>query len=323
MKYIEFGKKLCLERDAFRCKQCGSTKDIFVKQVAKIDGRFGWHLSNLVTLCEVCSNKADRVNKNNDANKVGVILAGGSGTRLFPLSAHTNKHCLSLGVVPMIFFPVKTMRKFGVKKVIIISSKSGVGEISSILGSGHEWGMEFLYRVQDGAFGIANALNLAGDFVKPEDEIYCILGDNVFDNDKLDTKVKLGSDDACVYLKDVSNPQDYGVAKIKKGKIVKIVEKPKKFVGSLAVVGLYVYKANVFDVIGKIKPSNRGELEISAVNDFFATNGTLQHKVVGGYWNDAGSSIQKYSECFLYGAKKANVSAEEIDEFKSIVFDEK
>src|SRR5690606_24663735 len=118
----------------------------------------------------------------------------------------------------------------------------------------------------------------------------------------------------CVFVKEVNNPQDYGVAKINDDKVEYIVEKPKDFISNLAVVGLYVYTTDVFDVIRSVKPSTRGELEISAVNDYYAAQGLLQHKIVSGYWSDAGSSIHKYAECCLHGAKKANVSAADVEQ---------
>ena len=140
----------------------------------------------------------------------------------------------------------------------------------------------------------------------------------------MDTNVSLGNNKACIFTKKVSNSQDYGVAILDiGGKVVGVVEKPKEHISDLAVLGLYVYTTGVFDVIEKIKPSNRGELEISAVNDYYAKEGNLMHKEISGYWADCGSSIQRYCEASLYGAKKANVSSEEIDSFRSIVFDDK
>lgn len=317
----QLGEMLCLERDAFRCKHCGTADNVAARKISEIKGRFEWHLSNLVCLCENCHDKSVFNDPAYYKNRVGVILAGGSGTRLAPLSIHRNKHMLSLGNTPLIFNSIKTIRHFGIKRTIIISSQSGVAEMAKVLGSGKEWGMEFLFRVQEGAFGIANALSLAEDFVKPNDQIFCILGDNIFDNKGLhfdEDRVK-----AKVYLKKVATPEHYGVALVENGVISSIVEKPKTPVSDLAVVGLYVYDYDVFEVIRSIKPSANGEVEISSVNDFFAKCGELEYGMVNGYWNDAGSSIQKYLECFIYGAKQAHVSEEEAKEFVSLVFDNK
>ncbi len=193
-----------------------------------------------------------------------------------------------------------------------------------MLGSGKEFGMEFTYRVQEGAGGIADALYLAKDFVGDAEEIVCVLGDNIFDNDELDTNITYSDYfEASVFVKKVSNPQDYGVAKIVDGKVVEIIEKPKTFISDMAVVGLYVYTPDVFSVIETVKPSPRGELEISSVNDYYASKGKLNYKMVGGYWADCGGSIHRYSEASLHGAKKANVSKDEIDGFVSVIFDEK
>jgi glucose-1-phosphate thymidylyltransferase len=224
----------------------------------------------------------------------------------------------------MLFYPLKTLRKFGVYHVLVVIDREGADEIIGMLGSGKEFGMDISYKVQEGAGGISEALYLAKSFVDPGDEIVCILGDNIFDNDSLDADFELQPDNlACVFVKEVSNPQDYGVAVVEDGRVSRIIEKPKEFVSDLGVVGLYVYTDQVFEIIEKIKPSDRGELEISSVNDFYASSGVLQHQIVSGYWGDAGGSIQRYAECNMHGAKEANVSAEEIDSFRSIVFDDK
>jgi glucose-1-phosphate thymidylyltransferase len=261
---------------------------------------------------------------NKRKNRVGVILCGGKGTRLYPLTKFQNKHTLPIGLTPMLFYPLKTLRKFGVYRVLVIIDRDGADETIGMLGSGKEFGMDISYKVQEGAGGISEALYLAKDFVKRDQEIVCILGDNIFDNESLDADFTLEPENlACVFVKEVSNPQDYGVAVVEDGRITKIVEKPKEFVSNLGVVGLYVFTDDVFEVIESTKPSERGELEISSVNDFFASSGVLQHQVVKGYWGDAGGSIQRYAECSMHGAKQANVSAEEIDSFRSIVFDDK
>jgi glucose-1-phosphate thymidylyltransferase len=231
-------------------------------------------------------------------------------------------------------YPLKTLRAFGVHRVLVVVDRDGTDQIVDILGSGKEFGMDISYKVQEGAGGISEALYLAKDFMnEEEDDLVCILGDNIFDNDSLDVDVDhlschyrtYGDAGARVYLKKVSNPSDYGVAVLETGtnKVTKIVEKPKEFISDMAVLGLYVYTRNVFNVIEDIKPSDRGELEISSVNDWYASRGELESRIVNGYWGDSGGSIQRYAECSMHGAKLANVSSQEIDNFRSVVFDDK
>ena len=313
---------LCLERDAKRCRHCGTSDNIQARQIVKKETN--WHLSNLITLCDDCEVATENHKKNATDNRFGLILCGGKGTRLYPLTKYQNKHTLPIGLVPMIFYPIKTMRAFGVRRAMIVVDREGANSTMEMLGSGKEFGMEFTYRIQEGATGIADALCLAKDFARPTDEIVCILGDNIFDNEELDTKVELNDDSsACVFLKTVSNPQDYGVARIVDGKVVEIIEKPKEYISDVAVVGLYIFRYEVFDLADKVKPSPRGEVEISSINDYYASIGRLSYKIVNGYWGDAGGSIRRYAECNMHGVKKAKVSAEEIDSFRTIVFDEK
>ena len=323
---------LCLERDANRCRTCGATKNLNAVKLINRDGAVSNHLSNLVTLCEDCRKERDYIRKNDINNRVGVLLCGGKGSRLMPLTRTLNKHELPIGICPMVFYPIKTLRTMGISRVLIVVDQFAAS-IMETVGSGKMFGMDFSFKVQDGAFGIADALYLAKDFVNEETkEIVVMLGDNIFDNDDLDvsrlTEQTVDNywtnDDARVYLKRVKNPEDYGVAVVDKNqRVEKIVEKPKKFISDQAVLGLYIYRPNVFDVIEKIKPSNRGELEISAVNHYFAERGSLESREVNGYWADCGGSVKRYCEASLHGAKQANVSEEEINGFVSLVFDDK
>lgn len=333
MEHIKDAKQICLERDAHRCRHCGYEENLSVVQLVKREGRLSWQLSNLITLCDDCNVDREKGLKNKGSSKVGVMLCGGRGSRLYPLTKFQNKHTLAIGLIPMIMYPLKTLRAFGVYRVLVVVDRDGADHIINILGSGKEFGMDVSYKIQEGAGGISEALYLAKDFMnEEEDDIVCILGDNIFDNDLLDTEVSLachyrnyGDAGARVYLKQVSNPSDYGVAVLdaEDNKVTKIAEKPKEFVSDMAVLGLYVYTRYVFDVIEEIKPSGRGELEISAVNDWYASRSELDYSIVSGYWGDAGGSIQRYAECNMHGAKLANVSAEEIDNFRSVVFDDK
>jgi glucose-1-phosphate thymidylyltransferase len=321
--YISNSKQLCLERDAFRCRHCGSAQNLFVNQLVKRKGPLAWALSNLITLCGNCSDAARKVAAS-ESSRVGVLLCGGRGSRLFPLTKFNNKHTLSVGLIPMVMYPMKTLMAFGVRRVLVVLDRETAGQITNILGSGLEFGVAVSYAIQEGAGGIGEALYLAKDFVKPGEEVVCVLGDNIFDCESMNTSIDLGDNKACVFVKRVPNPQDYGVAVLDSaGKVKDVIEKPKTYVGDLAVLGLYVYTSEVFDVIERIKPSDRGELKISTVNDYYAKSGSLIYQEVGGYWADCGSSIQRYCEASLYGAKKANVSAEEIDSFRSIIFDSK
>lgn len=316
-------QQLCLERDAHRCRHCGKDKGLVVVKLVPREGPLSCHLSNLVTQCKECNDVANEL-RNSHSSRVGVVLCGGRGTRLYPLTMHQNKHTLPIGLVPMVFYPIKTLQALGVKRALIVVDREGANSTMGMLGSGKAFGMDFTYKIQEGAGGISDALYLAKDFVGLANEIVCILGDNIFDNKLLDNVV-MYPNQACVWIKEVDNPSAYGVATIdtKSGKVQKIVEKPSKPETNLAVVGLYMYTSGVFDVIDGIEPSERGELEISSVNNYYAEQGTLEYSMVNGYWGDAGGSIQRYAECSMHGAKEANVSAEEIDSFRSIVFDDK
>lgn len=324
LKQIEDAQRLCMERDAFRCNHCGAAENLAVKHlVNKKDSRLNWHLSNLVTLCEGCLEESNFEGK---PERVGVVLAGGKGTRLRPITSYQNKHTLAVGIICMILYPIKTLRSLGIKRVLIVVDRENSGQILEILGSGKEFGMDFTYRIQEGSGGIADALYLAKDFVGSDDKLFCILGDNIFDEIGPEYNLEINNDvKACVFTKEVTNPQDYGVALLDENdKVATIVEKPKSFLSNLAVLGLYIYTADVFRVIEEeIKPSARGELEISSINDYYASQGELEYVKFNGYWADCGGSIKRYCEASLHGAKRANVSAEEIDEFKSVIFDEK
>jgi glucose-1-phosphate thymidylyltransferase len=316
-------ERLCLEKYARRCCVCGCNNDVVVRQINRKDGNVGYYLSNLILLCEQCNIEADKIKNNYRENVVGVLLCGGKGSRLYPLTLRFNKHLLPLALSHMVSYPIRTLRSFGIKKVIIIIDRDSGSDIISILGSGGAYGMDFSYKVQEGAQGISDALYLTKNLVSENDRIVCILGDNVFDDGAIDTNIDFNDDMAYIWVKKVDRPEDYGVVTLEGDRITKITEKPQNPDSNLAVVGLYSYNYDVFSIIEKTKPSKRGELEISSVNDFYVKSGKLQYHMVNGYWADCGGSIQKYCEASLHGAKKAKVSAEEIDNFRSIVFDDK
>ena len=220
----------------------------------------------------------------------GVILAGGKGTRLGELTKVTNKHLLPVGPYPMVYYPLKKLVGAGVRDVLLVSGTEHMGDFVELLGSGREHGCRLTYRVQDEASGIAQALGLA--------ELFChdvrslvILGDNVF-RDSLADLVAASQrepDRAWVMLKQVADPQRFGVAELRGGQIVSIEEKPKRPRSDFAVAGVYLYPPDVFAVIKTLRPSARGELEITDVNRHYLEQGRLSHRVLSGYWTDAGT----------------------------------
>jgi glucose-1-phosphate thymidylyltransferase len=220
----------------------------------------------------------------------GIILAGGTGSRLFPLTKVTNNHLLPVGRKPMIFHPICKLLEAGITEILIVTGLDHMGDVVSLLGSGKEFGCEFTYRVQDQAGGIAQALGLARTFVH-DDQMMVILGDNIFaDNIKpfADNFRKQGRG-AKILLKKVEDPQRYGVAELKGEKVVGIEEKPKKPKSQLAVTGIYMYDAAVFEIIRTLKPSGRGELEITDVNNAYIARKQLTFDVLEGWWTDAGT----------------------------------
>lgn len=220
----------------------------------------------------------------------GVILAGGKGSRLGELTKVTNKHLLPVGPFPMVYHPLKKMIGAGIRDILLVSGTEHMGDFVELLGSGREHGCNLTYRVQDEAGGIAQALGLA--------ELYChgarslvILGDNVF----LDPLAPLLSaanrapQSAWVALKQVPDPGRYGVAELEGERIVGIEEKPKQPKSDYAVAGVYLYPTDVFNVIKTLRPSARGELEITDVNRHYLEQGRLGYTILPGYWTDAGT----------------------------------
>jgi len=219
----------------------------------------------------------------------GIILAGGTGSRLYPLTKITNKHLLPVYNKPMIFFPLQTLLDAGINDILIVSGKEHAGDFLRLLGSGKEFGCRFTYEIQEEAGGIAQALSLAENFADNE-KVVVVLGDNVIeDSIKEQAKEFNGSDSAFVFLKEVSDAQRFGVAELKGKKVVSIEEKPKKPKSSFAVTGIYMYPFEVFQVIKSLNPSKRGELEITDVNNEFIKKGKLKAHFLQGYWTDAGT----------------------------------
>ena len=227
----------------------------------------------------------------------GIILAGGTGSRLFPLTKVTNKHLLPVYNKPMIYYPLFAMKEAGITNIMIVSGIGHAGSFLELLCSGAQFGLKISYEVQEKAGGIAQALSLAEDFSNNE-KIVVILGDNIFEDNLVEAvkDFKALPRGAKVLLKPVANPKSYGVAELEDGKITKIVEKPKDPQSDLAVVGCYMYDPQVFDVIKGLKPSGRNELEITDVNNFYLEQGTLKHEVLKGFWGDCGESFDSLME---------------------------
>jgi glucose-1-phosphate thymidylyltransferase len=220
----------------------------------------------------------------------GVILAGGTGSRLWPLTKVTNKHLLPVGHEPMICQPIKKLRDAGIRDICVVTGTDHMGEVVGLLGSGREFDCEFTYRVQDEAGGIAQALGLAEKFLGGGPACV-ILGDNVF-QDELGPFVQRFREQgpgARILLKEVEHPERFGVADVEGDRIVSIVEKPSAPRSRYAVTGIYLYDAQVFDVIKACRPSARGELEITDVNNGYLARGELRFDVLHGWWTDAGT----------------------------------
>ncbi|KPV60385.1 spore coat protein [Paenibacillus sp. A3] len=220
----------------------------------------------------------------------GIILAGGTGSRLYPLTKVTNKHLLPVGKYPMIYHAIHKLIQADIYEILIVTGREHMGDVVNLLGSGHEFGVTFTYKVQDQAGGIAQALGLAQNFVG-QDSMVVILGDNVFE-DNISPYVQnfdKQSQGAKILLKEVHDPERYGVAELSMEKIVSIEEKPVVPKSSLAVTGIYMYDNKVFDVIKTLKPSGRGELEITDVNNAYIQNNELTYDVLQGWWTDAGT----------------------------------
>lgn len=220
----------------------------------------------------------------------GVVLAGGKGTRLGDLTRVTNKHLLPVGPFPMIYYPIKKLVGMGIREIMLVSGTEHMGDFVELLGSGHELGCNLTYRVQDEAGGIAQALGLARLFCQASRSVV-ILGDNVF----FDPLAPLLADadkhpeHAWIALKQVTDPGRYGVAELNGDHLVGIEEKPQQPKSDYAVAGIYVYPPDVFDVIARLKPSRRGELEITDVNQHYLHQQRLGYSILSGYWTDAGT----------------------------------
>jgi len=220
----------------------------------------------------------------------GIILAGGTGSRLSPLTKVTNKHLLPVGKYPMIYYPIYKLKNAGIVDILVVTGKEHMGSVVNLLGSGYDMGVEFTYKIQDQPGGIAQALGLAEHFVG-DDRCVVILGDNIFEDDikeYIDNFEKQGHGSR-ILIKEVHDPSRYGVAEISGNRILSIEEKPKVPKSNYCVTGIYMYDKNVFDIIKKLKPSSRGELEITDVNNSYIQRNALSFDILKGWWTDAGT----------------------------------
>ena len=224
----------------------------------------------------------------------GVLLAGGTGSRLYPLTKVTNKHLLPVGRYPMIYHPLLRMRRAGVKNVAVVTSPEHMGDVVNLLGSGRSLGLDLTFRVQDEPGGIAQAIGLCENFVG-SDPFVVLLGDNILMEDitgevaAFERQLAAEGSGARVLLKEVPDPERYGVPRLEEGRIVEIIEKPAQPPSNYSVTGIYFYDPGVFDIIRNLKPSRRGEMEVSDVSNAYIARNRLTSGILQHPWGDAGT----------------------------------
>jgi glucose-1-phosphate thymidylyltransferase len=221
----------------------------------------------------------------------GVVLAGGTGSRLNPLTRVTNKHLLPVYNKPMVNYPIQTLVNAGIHEILLVTGGKNAGDFLRLLGNGRDFGLKHLnYTYQEGEGGIAEALGLA-EYFAGDGPICVVLGDNIIENDICQAveNFKKQKDGAKILLKEVEDADRFGVAEIRADRVVGIEEKPKKPKSNYAVVGIYLYDSTVFQKIRRLKPSGRGELEITDVNNFYIDEGKLTYEILEGWWTDAGT----------------------------------
>lgn len=220
----------------------------------------------------------------------GVILAGGTGSRLYPLTKVTNKHLLPVGKQPMLLHPVQKLREAGITEILVVTGTEHMGDVVGLLGSGKDYGCNFTFRVQDEAGGIAQALSLAENFAG-DASICVLLGDNIFQDSIHEDAQRFinQGQGARILLKSVHDPQRFGVARVEGEHVLEVIEKPQTPPSDLAVTGIYFYDNQVFDIIRELKPSARGEYEITDVNNAYIAKKSLTFGTLQGWWTDAGT----------------------------------
>ncbi|MBI4340981.1 MAG: NTP transferase domain-containing protein [Candidatus Omnitrophica bacterium] len=235
----------------------------------------------------------------------GVILAGGLGSRLGPLTHITNKHLLPVYDRPMIYFPLQTLVEAGIKDILLVTGGNHAGEFLRLLGNGEAFGLKHLhYTYQRGEGGIAQALGLAENFADGQ-PLVVILGDNILERSIRPHVERYAANGrgASVLLKEVGDPQRFGVAELQGDRIVSIEEKPKQPKSRYAVTGIYLYDAQVFEIVRGLKPSGRGELEITDVNNAYIRRGQMRYDILDGWWTDAGLPETLYRAATLVREK--------------------
>lgn len=236
----------------------------------------------------------------------GVVLAGGLGTRLYPLTRVTNKHLLPIYDKPMIYYPIETLVRAGIEQILIVTGGNNAGEFLRLLGNGRQFGLRHInYTYQEGEGGIADALKLA-EYFADQDKIIVILGDNILEKDITDDVKSFAAqrEGAKILLREVSDPGRFGVAEVQGDRVLNIVEKPLVPKSNLAVVGVYMYDPKVFDIVKKLVPSDRGELEITDVNNAYIKKGQMTYNILNGWWTDAGTFESLFRANKLIAEKK-------------------
>lgn len=224
----------------------------------------------------------------------GVVLAGGTGSRLYPLTKVTNKHLLPVGRYPMIFHPLMSMKRGGIEQVVVVTSPEHMGDVVNLLGSGRAFGLDLTFRVQDQPSGIAQALSLCEDFTG-DDAFLVVLGDNIVGEtirphvDAYRAQLGREGSGARILLKEVHDPERYGVPRLDGERVVEIIEKPANPPSNFSVTGLYFYDSSVYDIIRRLTPSARGEYEISDVSNAYIDADRLTYGILEGWWGDAGT----------------------------------
>jgi glucose-1-phosphate thymidylyltransferase len=242
----------------------------------------------------------------------GIVLAGGLGTRMLPLTRITNKHLLPVFDQPMVYYPIRKLVQAGIADIMIVTGGNSAGDFLRLLRNGKDFGLPHLHYVyQEGEGGIAEALGLARDFAEG-DRIVVILGDNIFEDDitPFVKSFEAQSAGAKILLKAVDDPSRFGVAELNGDRVVGIEEKPARPKTNLAVTGVYMYDATVFDIIKICKPSARGELEITDVNNDYIRQGTMTFDVLKGWWTDAGTFESLHRAATLVRSGKVKVEDE-------------
>jgi glucose-1-phosphate thymidylyltransferase len=240
----------------------------------------------------------------------GVILAGGLGTRLRPLTRITNKHLLPIYDKPMIFYPIQMLVEAGITDIMVVTGGMSAGDFLRLIGNGEDFGLSRInYAYQKGEGGIAEALGLTRGFVD-DDQVVVVLGDNILEKGiaKGVEAYRQQEGGARIFLTQVDHPWEYGVAEVDGGKIRRIVEKPKEPVSDLAVIGVYMYPPDVFDIVDSLERSARGELEITDVNNAYVDRGEMEYELVDGWWLDAGENHESLLRASITVARQQGIA---------------